>query len=63
MMLLRRLEAALAARAIPPSRFGREVFHDPRFVFDLRRGRRPSPDTAARLAAWLQENETCPPRC
>ena len=40
-----------------PTRFGREATHDPRFVFDLRNGRDPRAETAARVAAWLDRAE------
>jgi len=38
-----------------PTRFGRDVVGDPRFVFDLRNGRDPRPATVARVRAYLQE--------
>ena len=53
MQLLRRIEKHLKRSATPPSRFGRHVLGDPRFVFDLRNGREPRPQTAARVHAWL----------
>jgi len=34
--------------------FGREVVGDPRFVFDLRNGRDPRPQTVAKVRAYLQ---------
>ena len=37
-----------------PTRFGREVVGDPRFVFDLRKGREPRPLTVARVRAFLE---------
>jgi hypothetical protein len=40
-MLLRKVERFLAATGMPPTRFGRIVAGDPRFVSDLRRGREP----------------------
>lgn len=51
--LLTHVERCLRKRNIAPSRFGREVAHDPRFVFDLRRGRQPRPVTAARVLAFI----------
>lgn len=57
MTLLRRIERHLRATATPPARFGREVLRDPRFVFDLRYGREPRPQTEARVNAWLDANE------
>ena len=43
-----------AGRHIPPTRFGRDVVGDPRFVFDLRKGREPRPQTVARVRAYLE---------
>ena len=53
MTLHRRIERYLRASGMPPTRFGRETVRDPRFVFDLRRGRAPRVETVARVAAWL----------
>lgn len=53
MTLLRRIEHYLRITAMPPTRFGREAVRDPRFVFDLRRGREPRPETERRVHAWL----------
>jgi hypothetical protein len=52
-MLLCRVERHLARFAIPPARFGSEALNDPRFVFDLRNGREPRPQTIARVDAYL----------
>ncbi|GAA4818202.1 hypothetical protein GCM10023232_13490 [Sphingosinicella ginsenosidimutans] len=57
MNLLWRIERYLNATATPPARFGRDAAHDPRFVFDLRNGRTPRPETEARIAAWLDARE------
>lgn len=57
MHLLRRIEVYLRRTATPPTRFGREAVHDPRFVFDLRNGRQPWPSTVARVTAWLDARE------
>lgn len=51
--LLTRIERHLKATATPPSRFGRQAAADPRFVFDLRRGREPRPATARRVLAFI----------
>jgi len=51
--LLIEVERCLQKRKIAASRFGREVARDPRFVFDLRRGREPRPRTAARVLAFI----------
>ncbi len=53
MTLLRQIEAYLRATGIAPARFGREAMGDPRFVFDLRKGRTPRPETEARIGAWI----------
>ena len=54
MHLLRTVEKFLRISDIPPTRFGREVMGDPRFVFDLRNGREPRPDTIQRVLAFLE---------
>ena len=36
------------------AKFGREAVKDPRFVFDLRKGREPRPLTEARVRAYLE---------
>jgi hypothetical protein len=53
MTLLSIVERHLRAAALAPSRFGRDVAGDPRFVFDLRRGREPRPAMAARVRAAI----------
>ena len=57
MHLLRRVENYLRRSGTAPTRFGRDVVHDPRFVFDLRNGREPRPETVRRVAAWLEPRE------
>ena len=52
--LLREVEKFLRQSDVAPARFGREVVGDPRFVFDLRRGRDPRPKTIARVRAYLE---------
>jgi len=51
--LVERLDAFLSAQAIAPSRFGRLVMADPRFVFDVRRGRCPTVATRCRVQAAM----------
>ena len=51
--LLLEIERTLRKRKIAASRFGREFAGDPRFVFDLRRGRQPRPRTHARVLAFI----------
>jgi hypothetical protein len=57
MHLLRRIEIHLRKTGIPPTRFGREAVHDPRFVYDLRNGRQPRAATAARVFAYVEQQE------
>ena len=57
MYLLRRIELYLRRSTTSATRFGREVMGDPRFVLDLRNGREPREETAARVAAWLDGQE------
>ena len=40
-MLIRKIEVFLRRTGMHPTTFGREAVGDPRFVFDLRRGRTP----------------------
>lgn len=57
MSLLMTVEQHLRRSAVAPSRFGREVAGDPRFVFDLRRGREPRSATADRVRAFIRQRE------
>lgn len=57
MDLRRRIETYLKRSGRTAAGFGREVMGDPRFVFDLRKGREPRPLTTARVAAWLDRQE------
>jgi hypothetical protein len=57
MSLLTMVERHLRRAAVAPSRFGREAAGDPRFVFDLRRGREPRPATEARVRAFMSGQE------
>lgn len=52
--LLREVEIFLRQSDTPPTRFGRIAMGDPRFVFDLRNGRDPRPETVARVRAYLE---------
>ena len=54
MHLLREVEKFLNRSQTAPTRFGRDVVGDPRFVFDLRRGREPRPTTVERVRAFLE---------
>lgn len=53
--LLREVENYLRQSELAATRFGREAVGDPRFVFDLRRGRDPRPRTVARVRAYLED--------
>lgn len=57
MSLLMTVERHLRRSTIAPSRFGREVAGDPRFVFDLRRGREPRAKTMARVLAFIASRD------
>lgn len=57
MELLGRVERYLRRSGTPPTRFGREAVRDPRFVFDLRRGREPREPTLRRVHDFLNERE------
>jgi len=54
MYLLREVEKFLSQNDTAPIRFGRDAVGDPRFVFDLRKGRDPRPGTVARVRAYLE---------
>ena len=54
MHLLREIEKFLRRSETTPARFGRDAVGDPRFVFDLRRGRDPRPRTVERVLAFLE---------
>jgi hypothetical protein len=55
--LLREVEKYLKISNTPAARFGREVMGDPRFVFDLRKGREPRPRTVTRILAFLETDQ------
>ncbi|MGE0180543.1 MAG: hypothetical protein AB7O91_12075 [Sphingomonas sp.] len=57
MTLLARIETYLARTNTAPTTFSRAATHDPRFVFDLRNGRCPRGETAARIHAWLDRQD------
>jgi hypothetical protein len=48
------VEKYLRISKTPAARFGREAMGDPRFVFDLRRGREPRARTVERVRAFLE---------
>ncbi|HET8612964.1 MAG TPA: hypothetical protein VFL92_09390 [Sphingomonas sp.] len=55
MHLLCRIKRHLRATGLTPTRFGRLVVNDPRFVEDLENGRQVRAATAARVHAWLDQ--------
>lgn len=57
MQLLRRVERYLKRSGTPATRFGREAVRDPRFVFDLRKGREPGSRMCRRVADYLESRE------
>lgn len=56
-MLLTRIERYLRFTRTPPTRFGRDVLHDPNFVLNLRDGREPRASTTRRVQAYLDQHE------
>ncbi len=58
MSLLHKIELYLRRTGMPPTRFGRAVVNDPRFVLDLRKGREPGQRTTRRVEAYLVDAET-----
>lgn len=63
MTLLERIEKHLKDHHISATRFGRRAVGDPRFVLDLRMGRRPRRRTIERLEAYLTSVEAAAPDC
>lgn len=54
MHLLREIEKFLRVSQVSAARFGREAMRDPRFVFDLRKGREPRLRTVTKVRAYLE---------
>lgn len=52
-MLLRKIEDFLCRTGMPWTKFGRLVAGDPRLVGDMRNGRSPRPDLAARIEFYI----------
>lgn len=55
--ILREVEKFLKVSNMPATTFGRQVMGDPRFVFDLRRGREPRDRTVVRIKTYLEESQ------
>jgi hypothetical protein len=53
-MLLNYIEKQLRDSGVSPARFGRAAVGDPSFVFELRRGRDPRPQTATKVMAYIE---------
>lgn len=53
MELLEQIETYLVRTKTPPSKFGRMAVGDPRFVEDLRSGRRPRRRTQERVKLYI----------
>ena len=56
MKLLDRIESHLKEARISATRFGRRAVGDPRFVLDLRMGRRPRRRTLERVETYLSRS-------
>lgn len=59
-MLLRKIEVFLRRTDMTPSEFGRRVARDPRFVFDLRRGRTPRARMETRVEHFMNTYQERP---
>jgi hypothetical protein len=57
MDMLSRIYRYLRTSGESRSGFGRKAVGDPRFVWDLERGRIPYPRTERRVKAWLDQRE------
>ena len=57
MPLIYDVEKFLRQTKTAPTRFGREAVGDPRFVFDLRRGREPRTTTIRRVKQFLENGQ------
>ena len=61
MKLLDRIENHLKEARISATRFGRRAVGDPRFVLDLRMGRRPRRRTLERVESYLSRSLSAAP--
>lgn len=63
MSLLIDIDRFLRKTGMAPTSFGRAAVNDPRFVFDLRRGREPGAKVRARTRAFItaqrRSDRTC----
>lgn len=60
MKLLDRIERHLKDTHMSATRFGRRAVGDPRFVLDLRLGRRPRRRTLEKVESYLSTNSNSP---
>ena len=60
MNLLIDIDRFLRRSNMPPTRFGREAVNDPRFVFDIKRGRECGGKVRARVYAYIANAEGRP---
>lgn len=58
MSTLRRIEQFLRRTGMAPTLFGRSAVRDPRFVFDLRRGREPGERIRRRVEHFMNIYES-----
>jgi hypothetical protein len=56
MTLLRQIEIFLRQTGLAPTTLGRKAAHDPRFVFDVRKGRTVGDALRARVECWMREH-------
>lgn len=56
MQLLREVEKYLVSTDVSAARFGRLAMGDPRFVFDLRKGREPRETTVRKVRSFLRHD-------
>ncbi|MFN2259093.1 MAG: hypothetical protein ABR601_04565 [Parasphingopyxis sp.] len=63
MSLLIDIDRFLRKSGMKPTSFGRAAVNDPRFVFDLRRGRTPGPGIRARTRAFIAACRNGNARC
>lgn len=55
--LLQLIEAAIVAKGLSPTRFGREAAGDPMLVFNMRNGRELRHETASRVLAFINRKD------
>jgi predicted transcriptional regulator len=54
---LAQIEAFLARTGMPATTFGKAVLKDPSFVFDLRRGRKPTLDICDKILKYMAKKD------